>query len=64
MNKRFGWFVLGALVSLIGMAEPKSVRWTGKDDANADLGHVLSVIEAKTGVKLTPLEAAAVRSSR
>ncbi len=35
------------------LAAQQSVRWTGAEDKNADLAHVLSVIQAKTGIALT-----------
>jgi hypothetical protein len=38
----------------IGFAETKSqfVRWTGAEDRNAEIGHVVSVLKAKTGFAL------------
>lgn len=40
-------------VSAIGFANPQSVRWTGKEDKNANLVHVLDVIRSKTGIELS-----------
>ncbi|MBM4304306.1 MAG: hypothetical protein FJ112_08265, partial [Deltaproteobacteria bacterium] len=42
-------FVFGA----IAIAAPQTVRWTGKEDKNANLVHVLDVIRSKTGVELS-----------
>ncbi|NBY19066.1 hypothetical protein EBQ74_02185 [bacterium] len=48
---------LGLIFSLIfggvSFAAPETVRWTGKDDKNATLVHVLEVIRNKTGVELS-----------
>ncbi len=45
-------FLALLLVSFSAFAAPKSVRWTGAEDTNPDLMHVLSVIKAKTGIDL------------
>src|SRR5438067_2308809 len=37
-----------------GFAAAVELRWTGKDDANAGLSHVLDQIAARSGVKLAP----------
>lgn len=41
------------LVSLSAFADAKSVRWTGAEDPNPDLLHILDVIKAKTGIELS-----------
>ena len=46
--------VISLFVGFTAFAAPTSVRWTGAEDANADLGHVLDVIRVKTGITLTP----------
>ncbi|MFM8314486.1 MAG: hypothetical protein ACKOA8_09395, partial [Deltaproteobacteria bacterium] len=37
----------------VSFAEPKSVRWTGKEDKDSNLVHVLEVLKSKTGVELS-----------
>jgi len=39
--------------TLTAIAAPKFVRWTGEQDKNSDLSHVLDVIRAKTGLALS-----------
>ena len=41
------------LLFATAQAEPQSVRWTYKDDANADFAHVVEVVNAKTGAALS-----------
>src|SRR5579884_2138236 len=48
---KFALFLL-ALVPSLAIAAPVSVRWTGADDANADLNHVIDVLNSKTGLQL------------
>ena len=42
------------LLSAISLAQPQSVRWTGKEDKNSNLVHVLDVIRTKTAIELSP----------
>lgn len=45
-------FVFLLALSQTSVAEPKWARWTGSDDKNAELGHILEVIQQKTGIQL------------
>ncbi len=45
--------VLALVVTGISFAETKAVRWTGFDDKNGNLAHVLEVLNTKTGFSLT-----------
>lgn len=45
-------FVLGLLVSTQAFAAAKYVRWTGQEDPNAQLDHVLEVLSVKTSVAI------------
>lgn len=40
-------------VGVAGAADPKSVRWTFKDDRNPDLSHVLERVKALTGITVS-----------
>jgi hypothetical protein len=52
----FSTLPLSALLlsfSVSAFAAPQVIRWTGSEDKNAELGHVLAVIKTKTGIDLT-----------
>lgn len=44
------------------MADVKSVRWTGKQDSNPEIGHILEVVKAKTGIELSITDFALVEN--
>jgi hypothetical protein len=44
------------------VASPKSVRWTGSEDKNSNLIHVLDVIRTKTGVEISPSDLMLIES--
>lgn len=59
------WFCFASL----SVADVKAVRWTRKDDSNPEFGHVLSLVNQKTGLNLkkedfTLLEERALATSR
>ncbi len=45
--------IVSLFLSAVSSASPHSIRWTGKEDKNANLVHVLEVIRTKTGVQLS-----------
>ena len=51
-----GLVLVLTIFSTAAFAEPKSVRWTGNDDKNAELNHVLTLIEQKTQFAFTPAD--------
>lgn len=55
-KRKSGILVFGVLIwslfSSAVQAAPVTVRWTGKDDPNSGLAHVLEVLQAKTGFAL------------
>ncbi len=46
------YFLLSLFVGATLFAAPVSVRWTGAEDSDPELLHVLDVIKAKTGIEL------------
>jgi len=51
--KKLFFLSLTLFVFKIAVAEPKSVRWTYKDDKNAEIHHVLAKIKGLTGIELS-----------
>lgn len=41
------------VLSAVSVAAPKTVRWTGKEDKNSNLVHILEEIRSKTGIELS-----------
>lgn len=51
-------------LSGVSIAQPQSVRWTGNEDKNSDLVHILDVIKSKTGVELSAANLMLVESRK
>ena len=45
--------LIGFFVAGLSVAEVKKVRWTYQEDRDADLAHIVQVVNEKTGLKLT-----------
>lgn len=52
---RLGWVVLSWFLAFVASVAhaAESVRWTGADDKNANLAHVVAKLNAATGMTLT-----------
>lgn len=49
-------FVFSLQALAAGTTEPVSARWTGKDDANPDFLHLISVLNGKTAAQVAPTD--------
>jgi len=60
---RFG-FIISIILNANGFSNPQSVRWTGEEDKNSNLVHILEVIRNKTGVELSQANLMLVESRK
>jgi len=57
-------FIYFLLVNAVSIAQPQTVRWTGIEDKNSNLVHILDVIKSKTGIELSAADFMLVESRK